>query len=102
MNFTAIAALMYASTPLAPYEMAQHICQTSSDRIDSDACLQTTFDTLASAETSARVNERLTGVESDAAAKAIGTAATALMWAIENSIDVLSKEHNETVRRWFW
>ena len=102
MHLTAIAALMYASAPLQPHTMAELICQSSNDRIDTDACMQTTFDALAAAETTARVNERLTEVETEVAARGITMTFTALTWAFENSIHALTKLKNETSTAWYW
>ena len=85
-----------ASAPIDPYNMTVAICATQGDRIDSDACMQNTFDQLWRAEADAIVHARQADVENDGIAKAAGSVATAWVWTFDQIIDVLKKHSNDT------
>jgi hypothetical protein len=93
--------LIAMSVPLEPYTMAQTICAAESIVVDSDACLQTTFDKLVEAETNALVYARTSTEMTDSATLYIRETAGAMVWAFEHMISALDRNGPEVVK-WWW
>jgi hypothetical protein len=94
--------LLAMSAPLEPAIMAQKICEAESIGVDSDACLQTTFDKLAEAETNALVYARTSTEMTEETMLYIRETAGAMIWAFEHMIEALDRNGPAVVKWYSW